>query len=101
MVAEKHGFDNNYVSHISEKDIRVFYPSTAGNRFINLPALQQPVEIVAVQHEIIRQLARQGDCVIAGRCAGVLCRDMSPARQPAGISSREICYRREKESIIL
>ena len=34
-VAEKHGFDQNYVSHISEKDIRVFYPSTVGNRFMN------------------------------------------------------------------
>lgn len=35
MVAEKHGFDKNYVSHISEKDIRMFYPSTIGTRFMN------------------------------------------------------------------
>ena len=74
MVAEKHGFDKNYVSHISEKDIRVFYPSTVGNRFMNPPTLQQPVKIVAAQHEIIRQ----GDCVIVGRCADVLCQDMRP-----------------------
>ncbi len=78
MVAEKCGFDKKYVSHISEKDIRVFYPSTVGNRFMNSPAIQQPVKIVAAQHEIVRQLARQGDCVIVGRCADVLCQDMRP-----------------------
>ena len=27
-----------------------------------MPALQQPVKIAAAQHEIVRQLARQGDC---------------------------------------
>lgn len=46
MVAEKHGFDKNYVSHISEKDIRVFYPSTVGNRFMNPSVLRQPVKVV-------------------------------------------------------
>lgn len=78
MVAEKHGFDKNYVSHISEKDIRMFYPSTIGTRFINPPVFQQPVQIAAAQHEIIRQLAQQSDCVIVGRCADVLCQDMNP-----------------------
>lgn len=34
MVAEKHGFDKNYISHVSEKDIRVFYPSTVAHRLI-------------------------------------------------------------------
>lgn len=79
MVAEKHGFDKNYVSHISEKDIRMFYPSTIGNRFVmNPPVFQQQVKIAATQQEIIRQLACQGNCVIVGRCADVLCRDMNP-----------------------
>lgn len=79
MVAKKHGFDKNYVSHVSEKDIRVFYPSTVGHRFLaNQSALQQPVKIAAAQQEMIRQLASQGDCVIVGRCADVLCRDLNP-----------------------
>lgn len=78
-VAEKHGFDRDYVSHISEKDIRVFYPSTIGHRFIGPDhAAQQPVKVTLAQHEIIRQLAGQGDCVIIGRCADVVCRDMEP-----------------------
>lgn len=79
MVAEKHGFDKNYVSHVSEKDIRVFYPSTIGHRFMtNPPVFQQPVKIAAAQHEMIRQLALQRDCVIVGRCADVLCKDLNP-----------------------
>lgn len=50
MVAKKNGFDKNYVSHVSEKDIRVFYPSTVGHRFLaNQSALQQPIKIAAAQ----------------------------------------------------
>lgn len=79
MVSEKHGFDKNYVSHISEKDIRVFYPSTIGHRFLApTHTAQQSVQVTLAQHEIIRQLARQGDCVIVGRCADVVCREMKP-----------------------
>lgn len=79
MIAEKLGFDKNYISHVSEKDIRMFYPSTIGNRFMVNPLMfQQPVKIVAAQHEIIRQLACQSDCVIVGRCADVQCREWNP-----------------------
>lgn len=79
VVAEQHGYDKNYVSHISEKDIRVFYPSTIGHRFIGPNhAAQQSVKVTLAQHEIIRHLAARGDCVIVGRCADVVCRDMNP-----------------------
>ena len=79
MVAEKHGFDKNYVSHISEKDIRVFYPSTIGHRFVapNHTA-QHSVKVTLAQHEIVKELAKQGDCVIVGRCADIVCRDLNP-----------------------
>lgn len=79
MVAEKYGYDKNYVTHVSEKDIRVFYPSTIGHRFIAPHHVeQQSVKVTVAQHEIIKQLAGQGDCVIVGRCADVVCRDMNP-----------------------
>ena len=79
MVAEKHGLNKNYVSHISEKDIRVFYPSTIGHRFLTYQsALQQPVKIAVAQQEMIRQLALQGDCVFVCPCADVLCKDLNP-----------------------
>lgn len=79
LVAEKCGLDKTYVSHLSEKDIRVFYPSTIGHRFLApSSASQQSVKVTLAQHELIRQLAGQGDCVIVGRCADIVCRDMEP-----------------------
>lgn len=57
MVAEKLNMDKNYVNHISEKDVRVFYPSTIGHRFFE-PMQGQNVNVILEQHKIIRQLAR-------------------------------------------
>lgn len=102
MVAEKYGLDKNYVSHVSEKDIRVFYPSTIGQRFVtNPPAFQQPVKIAAAQHEMIRQLALHGDCVIVGRCADVLCQDLKPLNifvYAERLSKLQRCESRANES---
>lgn len=79
MVAEKHGFDKNYVAHISENDVRVFYPSTIGRRFTATQyENQQSLKVTLAQNEIIRQLASQADCVIIGRCADVVCRELNP-----------------------
>lgn len=79
MVAEQHGFDKDYVAHISEKDIRVFYPRTIAHRFVAPhPAKQQAVQIAVAEHEIIKQLASENDCIIVGRCADVILHEMNP-----------------------
>lgn len=79
MVAEKLNMDKTYVHHISEKDVRIFYPATIGHRFLApTQASQGTVKVTLAQHDIIRQLASQGDCVIVGRCADVVCRDLNP-----------------------
>ena len=79
MVAEKHGFDKNHVAHVSEKDIRVFYPSTIAHRLVSPhPSSQQSISITIAEHKLIKELAQQGDCVIVGRCADVTCREMKP-----------------------
>lgn len=79
MVAEKLNLDKTYVNHISEKDVRIFYPSTIGHRFLApTPASQGTVKVALAQHDIIRKVASQGDCVIVGRCADVVCQDMNP-----------------------
>ena len=79
MVAQQHGLDKNYVAQVSEKDIRTFYPTTIGHRFmVTVPANHQSIKITLAQHEVIKCLAEQGDCVIVGRCADVVCRDMNP-----------------------
>lgn len=79
MVAEKLNMDKNYVDHISEKDVRIFYPATIGHRFLApTQASHQTVQVTLAQHDLIRRLAQQGDCVIVGRCADVVCREMQP-----------------------
>lgn len=78
-VAGQHGFDKDYVAHISERDIRVFYPRTIAHRFVAPhPAKQQAVQIAVAEHEIIKQLASETDCVIVGRCADVVLHEMNP-----------------------
>lgn len=79
MVAEKYGWNPDYVAHISEKDIRVFYPSTIAQRFMTPNhAVQQTVAVTTAQHEFMKVLAKQGDCIMIGRCADVVCRDLKP-----------------------
>ena len=79
MVAERYGFDKNHVAHVSEKDIRVFYHSTIAHRLVTPhPVSQQPISITVAEHTLIKELAQQGDCVIVGRCADVICREMHP-----------------------
>lgn len=54
MVAENHGFDKNHVAHISEKDIRVFYPTTIAHRLVAPhPITQQSISITVAEHELI------------------------------------------------
>lgn len=79
MVAEKCGLDKNYVAHVSEKDIRTYYPSTIGHRFlVSFPTAQQSITVTAAQQKVIRQLAEKSDCVIVGRGADIILRDLQP-----------------------
>lgn len=79
MLAEKHGFDKNYVSHVSEREIRVFYPTTIAHRFmIPHPEAQQSAQITEEQHKLMKELANQGDCIMVGRCADVILQELKP-----------------------
>ena len=79
MVAQHSGLDPHYVAHVSEKDIRFFYPSTIAHRLIAPhPVMQQPVSVAAAEHELLKKLAGEGDCVIVGRCADVVLCEQSP-----------------------
>lgn len=58
MVAQKSGLDKDYVAHVSEKDIRVFYPATIAHRPIAPhPVMQQPVSVAVAEHELLKKLA--------------------------------------------
>lgn len=80
IIAKEHGFDENYVAHISEKSIQLAYPLTIGNRLFVKPnyVTKQAVSIAVEQRKIIEEFAKQGDCVIVGRCADIILKDYSP-----------------------
>ena len=79
MIAQKKKLDNDYVAHVSEKDIRILYPSTIGKHIIAPNYMNHPsVQIVAEQKKLIEELAKQGDCVIVGRCADLILKSYHP-----------------------
>lgn len=81
MIANHQGFDEHYVSRMSEKSIQQAYPITIGHRFgvagLNYTT-QQAIKINVEQQKMIEGLAAQGDCIIIGRCADVILRNRKP-----------------------
>lgn len=80
LIAQKQGLHKDYVARVSESDIRAFYPATIAHRFGAIPnaVVKQSVEVSVAQKEIITELASRGDCIIVGRCADIILRDMQP-----------------------
>ena len=71
MIAKENGFDERYVANVGEKSIEAAYPMTIGHSFAMPPIqlMDQPIRVAAAQRQIIENFAKQGDCVIVGRCA--------------------------------
>lgn len=79
MISQKKNLDRDYVAHVSEKDVRMFYPSTIGKHIIAPNYIgSQSVQIMAEQKKLIEELAAQGDCVIVGRCADLILKKYEP-----------------------
>ena len=78
-VAKQNNMDVEQVSNISERDIQLYYPLTMGRRFASMLKVDtRPVQVVVALQEAIRRFAHQGGCVIVGRCADVILKDMEP-----------------------
>jgi len=82
MIARENGFNEEYVANISEKSIESAYPLTIAQRFATplMPMMDQSIKVAVAQRKIIENFARQGDCVIVGRCADVILQDYHPLR---------------------
>ncbi|MBP3320871.1 MAG: cytidylate kinase-like family protein, partial [Clostridia bacterium] len=74
------GLAEDYVSSIVEKKPIVYYPITIGRTFLaHTPApVDFNTQIYAEQHNIIKELASKSDCVIIGRCADYILRELEP-----------------------
>ena len=82
LIARENGFDERYVANISEKSIEAAYPLTIGHTFAMpiLPLMDQPIRVAVAQRRILENFAKQGDCVIVGRCADVILKEYHPLR---------------------
>ena len=81
LVAEREKLDKTYVARRSEKDIRVFYPTTIARGFYRPNYMvMQSVQIMSAEQDIIKKLAASGDCVIVGRAADVILEEYKPFR---------------------
>ena len=79
LIAKESGFDK-IMWHISEKKIQAAYPFTIGRQFTTAinHVTEQTIKITVEQHKIIEQFARQGSCIIVGRCADVVLEAYTP-----------------------
>ncbi|MBE6990655.1 MAG: cytidylate kinase-like family protein [Ruminococcaceae bacterium] len=80
MIARENGFDERYVANVSERSIEAAYPLTIGHRFAmpSMPVMDQPIRVAVAQRQIVENFAKQGDCVIVGRCADVILKEYHP-----------------------
>ncbi len=81
-IAERTNLSEDYVHQIIEHKPIFSYPIHIGRSFypIHDPIIRQNQEIYSEQHKIIKEMAEKSDCVIVGRCADYILRDMKPYR---------------------
>ena len=102
-IAEKTSMSQEYVQEILEGKPHMLYPITiAQSMFITDNFYTQHEQsIYLAQSEIIRDLAQKSSCVIVGRCADFILKDLKPYRifVYADIESRiKRCVARNTES---
>ena len=81
-IAKRTKLSEQYVHQIMEHRPVTPFPIHFGCSFYNLPnpAWDQNMAIYKEQRDIILEMAQKSDCVIVGRCADYILRDMHPFR---------------------
>lgn len=79
-VASKIQLATDYIQQIIEKKPINYYPITIGNSFNGIDDVlaRSNATIYAEQANVIRELAEKSDCVIVGRCADYILKDINP-----------------------
>lgn len=102
-IAKKTSLSQEYVQEVLEGKPHTLYPITIGQSMFvaDMFYVQQEQSIYLAQSEIIRELAQKSSCVIVGRCADFILRDLKPFRifVHANIDSRiRRCISRNTDS---
>ena len=81
-IAEKTDLATEYVQQIIEKKPVINYPITIANSLNTHVSAVNNINatIYAEQKNVLRELASQAPCVIVGRCADYILKDMNPFR---------------------
>ncbi|HIS26448.1 MAG TPA: cytidylate kinase-like family protein [Candidatus Pullilachnospira intestinigallinarum] len=82
-IAKESNFDENYVEETLMRGLTPNYTLTFGHTFAfgPDPIMQNELKILNLQQEIIRELAKKGDCVMVGRTSGsILEEDFHPLK---------------------
>ncbi len=81
-IAEKSGIGEEYVKSIIERTPITYFPNTIGRSFhttVN-PQLTLNAKIYGEQHNIIKELAKESDCLLIGRCSDYILKEYNPLK---------------------
>lgn len=81
-IAERTDLSEDYVKHVMESEPSALLPITVGRSFYMRmdPVMEQNNAIYREQSRLILELAEKSDCVIVGRSADYILRQMQPFR---------------------
>ena len=101
-IEHKTPFSKEYIEEVTENRPIPLFPIHYGNSWAPLadPHLEQSIDVFAAQADVIKDLANRSDCVIIGRCADYILRDLKPLRIFVYADSKskiERCKTREKD----
>ncbi len=81
-IAKHTSLSEEYVQQVVERQPHQLYPITVGHSFMYLDtqSYSQANTVFQAQQEIIHEVAAKSSCVIVGRCADYILRDVKPFR---------------------
>ena len=81
-VANRTRLSEEYIQRISERRPFIAFPIHVGHSFypVTDPMIQNGVLVFAEQHRLLEELSKKSDCIIVGRCADYILRNMKPFR---------------------
>lgn len=78
-IAQRSGLAEEYVKSVVESAVPRAYPITYGRTFGTTGAYNENYgKVFRAQEEVLRELAQARDCVIVGRCADIILKDLKP-----------------------
>ncbi len=84
QIAERTQLAESYVQQIVEQRPGVFFPITTGRTLHAAPTAhyinKQHTALYAEQAQVLTDMASRSDCIIVGRCADYILKDMNPLR---------------------